>query len=808
MSMKHGRADILLFIRNIVILFAASLLVLVVINRSGVYPWGWDTYGHLFKGEILYESLKKGELFLKFNESWYNGIQPYRYWAPMPYYILAVINLLTNNIIVTYNVFIVFIFILGGLGWLCWGNYSGRQNLGLIFGLLWFFVPNNLRILFAEGNLPYVIVNSLVPYVLLYYYKSLREDRISNYIMLAFVMFIITLNHAMLSAMTGLSLFILAFIDSAINKRYIKHLLVLIFAFMGIMTASFWLYPALKGGIMAMDKSSVANVMETLTYPLVQSLNPLGRFSYNQAYYFGLAFAFTAFFGLLLSTRKQWAPFMAAVIILFGTTKAALPLLEKLPMNQLFWMNRFTSIAMALIISGLVLWKGLRKSLMAGLIGILIIDSACSFYVLGFNTQFPRERAKQLDGALKIAVQRIGVMDSSSFGSFPSYYIGSNGPVTNQVFGWAWQGATTSKNLVELNTALEEGYYGFMFDRALELGADTLVFSKALVSDIKNLDKIADNIGYVKYEESPDTIIYKYPVTSSFGTSVNYEGIVIGSYAPNLIYLFPKLQTGISNYIDDYTFEDLRLQRAVFLSGFKYRNKKAAEDLLLKLSKGGVKVMVDITGMEGSFLGITAEPILINNNYNEIYYKDNPLHMEDFPVEYSSWKTYFINGIKNNDSYMVSNRKLINFIGKKDNDNLTFIGMNIPYYAFLTQNPNAVKILEEGLGLTAYELPERKIHNLEIKTNNNTVSIKLDSEFIGDSEDVIVPIAALDAFERVEGDFDITNNLIHLRTPLLTVRIIYPYSGTGIALSAASILFTILLSAFLYLKTKIMQREV
>ena len=148
-------------------MFLAALLTLAIINRTGAYPWGSDTYGHLFKGNILYDSFKKGKFFLNYNESWYNGVQPYRYWAPLPYYILAIINLVTNNIITTYNVFIALVFIIGGLGWLFWGYYTKRQNLGLILAIMWFFVPNNLRILFSEGNIPYVIVNSLVPFVFL-----------------------------------------------------------------------------------------------------------------------------------------------------------------------------------------------------------------------------------------------------------------------------------------------------------------------------------------------------------------------------------------------------------------------------------------------------------------------------------------------------------------------------------------------------------------------------------------------------------------------------------------------------------------
>ncbi len=41
----------------------------------------------------------------------------------------------------------------------------------------------------------------------------------------------------------------------------------------------------------------------------------------------------------------------------------------------------------------------------------------------------------------------------------------NQGKELQQTFGWAWQGATTADNIVWINTALTEEYYGYMFDR-------------------------------------------------------------------------------------------------------------------------------------------------------------------------------------------------------------------------------------------------------------------------------------------------------------------------------------------------------
>lgn len=777
------------FLRNFIILLAVALLTVIFVNRTGAYPWGSDTYGHLYKGNILYDSMKNGNLFLNYSKGWYNGIQPYRYWAPLPYYVLALINLETNNIFITYNFFILFSFVLGGLGWLLWGNYTNRQNLSLLFALLWFFIPNNLRILFSEGNIPYVVVNNLVPYVFLFYYKSLNSIRLRNFISLSAAMMIVTLSHAMLSAMLGVALFMLGFLDSIVNKNFKKNFISLIFSFLGIMTASFWLYPALKGGIMSIDKSAVSDVMKDLAYPILTSLNPMLRFSNIEVYYFGLAFAITALFGLFFSTKRERAPFLTALLILIGTTKFALPLLQKLPMNQLFWMSRFTSIAMALIIMAVLLWKSLRNVILGFVISILIIDSSASFYVLGFNGQYPKELSNTIDVAAKMAVQRVGILDDSEFGSFPSFYLGYNpSKEADGVFGWAWQGASTSKNIVMLNTSLEKGYYGFMFDRALELGADTLLIKKDLIKDIIALRDAASKEGYIEEFNSSDGIIFKFPSEGSFGTSVKYKGIAIGSYSPNIIYLFPSLKQGNSNYLDDYSFDELKNEKLIYLSGFRYRSKNKAEELLVRLSRNGTRIVIDSAGLEEKFLGVNFEPITLKDNYKDIYYNGQILQLNNFPKDMTSWNTNFLSGLDNKKGYEIVDHRLVDFTGTKDNENLNFISLNIPYYAFLTKDSNAIRILEDEFKLKAYEIPRRNIEPINISYSNNMISIK------SKTKDVIVPIAALDAFAKVKGNYAVNDQLINIKTPEVQIKIIYPYMVEGVVISLISCILIFILS--------------
>ena len=445
---------------------------------------------------------------------------------------------------------------------------------------------------------------------------------------------------------------------------------------------------------------------------------------------------------------------------------------------------------MAMIGVGLLYWKSLRKSILILLLSLLVIDSAFSFHLLGFNGQFPDTLSKELDIASKISSQRVAVLDGSQFGSFPSFY--TKAP---QVYGWAWQGAGTAENIVLLNTALENGYYEVMFDRILELGADTLLIKKDLINELSRLEKVALNQGYIEKYRDDRVIIYKYPVATKFGTKVSYEATAVGQYASNLLYIFPKMQLASSDYIDNYTFDDLKDNKVIFLSGFKYKNKKTAEDLVLQLSRNGIRVVIDSVGLEESFLGVSGEAITIKDNFKELYYKNQQLPMEDFPQEYRPWKATFLRGIENMDSYEVANSKLLNYIGSKDNENLTFIGLNLPYYAFLTKDASAIKMLGDSLNLKPYELPERTADEVRISRNGDILNIN------AASSNIIIPVAALDAFVKMSGDYETKNNLIYLKSRELALKVTYPYRKEGICISLAFVITMAASTVYLRQKT-------
>jgi 6-pyruvoyl tetrahydropterin synthase-like protein len=800
-AIKHLKRSPLF--RNIIIILIAAGILITYITSRGSFPWGSDTWGHLFKAHLLYEEFMKGNIYPLYTELWYNGIQPFRYWAPLPYYILMFFEVIAKgNTILAYNLFITVSFIAGALGWILWGVKTGRNNLALALALLWFFMPDNARVLFSEGNIPRVVVSNIFPFLLLYCWEYVEKHKKQSFVMISLCMLLITLSHAMIAAMVAITITIFLIIYGILERKKRLSIEAIFAVIIGITLSAVWLYPALKGGIFSLDSEAVGNVMESLTFPISQSLNPYIRLSNSEIYYFGLSIFIISALGIMFGEKKSKAGFIVTIVILLGTTKALLFLFQKIPMSQLFWMMRFTPLAYGVFFVGLFMWKKIRKVIVLAMIILLIADCWISVKVLCMDVPPPINLSNAISPAIDIASQRIAVLDNSEFGSFPSYDLAYNDKdkAISQVYGWAWQGAKTSENIVWINTALEKGWYTFLFDRCLELGADTIVVKKDKITNKYDFFARALEVGYMEGDETPLSYILKYPVNSLFGTKVTYTGMCIGKYAANLSYMFPNMEVGSSEYLDSYSMEELAEYKVLFLSGFKYKDKVKAEKIVKEISQRGTKVIIDMTGTErelgssrSEFLNVRSQLVLIKDAFPKLEYDSQKLILSEIPDDYKNWSTIYLENLDNSLGKIEFENQYMDFLGSKGNENITFIGLNIPFYSLLTKDQRTIAILEDIMGMKAGEKPLRSIVKVNMKEKGNVISI------YAKEQGTITGIANLDAFDIAKGSISEIHNLVKVESSNVEIRITYPYLKGGLAISTIGI---IMMGAFLIIPAR------
>ena len=804
-----------------------GVFILMWLNRFGRHPWGSDIYGHIFKGDLLYKALLDGEFYPLFTNLWYNGIQPFRYWAPLPYYVMALTQFIAGgDVLAGYNVFIYLGFIVGGIGWLMWGIAEKRIFLATVLGILWFCFPDNLRVFFSEGNIPRVVITFILPYLFFFIWQYMQHNKKRYLLATVLTMTFICLCHLMVAAMIGITVFIYLFIYSIQNGGFgnpfimlynfirgkpveskSSPIIVLVAMVFGIVISGFWMYPAMHGGFMMMDPDAVATVMVSLTYNFTESLNPVMRLTTKELFYFGLSFVSVSVVGVFMAGKKSAPGFITVLIVFLGTTPSFLPIISKLPLNQLFWMLRFTPIVYAIACLSMIIWKTAKRKVIFLIMVLFIADSLVSFNQLVYNNGHYSKSIDMFEECAENTTQRMSNMDLSTMGSWPSFYVCAGENPVPYAYGWAWQGATTSPNIVLLNTALENEYYDFMFDRNLELGCDSIMIKKTEVKHYDKLIKSAAKSGYYLLKEYDSVYFFKKDTPKNFGLISKYYGLAIGASASTVTLQFPGYQIGNSNYLDDYTLEELLQYEMVFVSGFEYHLRYQAEKLLYDAAERGVKIIVDMNRVPTdvitnrmTFMAVTAQPIQFENKLPDLHIAGVPYFPTTFKKEYRNWNTVYLENVPHPTGFAwMAGNKLV-FIGDDYNRNITYIGLNLLFHGMVNEDQMAIDIYAGVMGRNAETLPQRELVPLNIKYEDNHITIRTNNTGVNTT------LANQDAFITDQDNY-LVHNLFHVSEKQTEIDIECPHVGTGVIMSLVGVFATALLFIFLSIVEKTAKKE-
>jgi len=782
------------FLPAFLFLAAGGALLVYYLKSTGTYPTGSDVYGHLFKADLLYNSIRSGDFYPLYTELWYNGMQPFRYWAPLPYYFLALLQFFASgDVFSAYLLFVFCSFVIGGCGWLLWGQTYNRMALSAFFGAMWFFLPDNIRVFFSEGNVPRMFIAIFLPYLFYFLWRFVEHEKKWSVIPVILIMCCITLSHAMIAAMTGIASFLFLLIYCIIHRHWKRPAMVIMAMLMSFALCGVWLYPALKGGLVAMNAEASGEIIKALSTPVSISLNPFARnHGFIEYYYFGLSVMAICILGIAAAGKKSLPGFITPVAIFLGTTTVAVPVLEKLPFSQLFWMMRFTPIVYAMFVVSVYEWRNCRRYVLVLLSMFLVLDSMPSARFEKYFSQVPVKLHDTLNTARELANQRLSMIDLSTFGSYPSFDLSGRKPETRYTFGWAWQGATTASNIVMLNTAAEKGFYHYLFDRSVELGDDTVIFKKDLLKNAKKttaqLVKAALASDYRLYRETNDAYIFHRETPGRFGVVTEYDGLTIGESARAITLMYPSFEEGKSDNISDYSIEELCRYHVIYLSGFTYIDKKAAEELLSLAADKGVKIIVDMSRIpvdpvtsRMSFFGVTAQAITFINRYPELMYRDRIYEALPFKEKYSTWNTVYLDNVGTVSGYSWFNGRELPFLGTAESPNILFMGYNLLFHAMETGDEAITELIDDFLEVEPDRLPRREIVPISVEVGRDRLVI----DTLGG--EINTTIAFQDNFRSNRRILN-RNNLLAVVEPHTVIEITYPYLIPGLVLTGAGLL--------------------
>ena len=754
-----------------------SVFVVTYISNNGIYPSGADTMYEMHRGSFVYNNWMNGVAFPVYDPMWYNGIELLRVEPPLvPYLIALCLLFMRGNVYVSYLLFVIILLIIGCTCWYVVGMRENRPVLGWMMGLLWFFMPTNLYTLFGEGNLGRALVNALLPLFIFYVSNYLMYGSwriIPKLIAVYSVIALSSLNYAGMLFIAALFYMLVYLIANRNGMRFRRLLgaLFLPYAVIGL-----WLFNAVKTG--AIDFGNAESI-KSYFQSIFLSLNPFYRTAVSaDVYYFGLSTFLICIFGVICSKRKQIPGFLTAILILLFSTTLFYPLLSLMPAPRFFLMLKYLPIAVCLSLLSLLQWRTLKKKLLLCCLIFLCLDALPSlWFIKGYGDgRDPRDRYVEImeetfiGRAKELTTQRLAFLDGGDLGSTGAYLISDFGDKIMSTYGYGWEGAATKRNISQLELALQDGHYPYLFDRMLKLGNDSVIIKKDKLlseeegSNYGRLKGSAELSGYYLVGENEKYIFFHQDIPGNWGTVEKYKAIGIGDAAATLSLAYPTIEETEEYNLNHYTFDELAQYDVIYLSEFTYDSLSDAEELIKRLADNGNQIVILADGIPENrenrmrvFLGVTCNLIKFKNSYPELETVDyGVLDCDLFPMRYADWSCYYVNGLDKVLGRLTDAGAEIDFYGTVYNDNIHVIGLNIPLFYYLTEDPSIGKIMYDVMIMDPGTMPERRIAPMELDYYPTGMSISCETTTntglgIQDSFSSVRPMISKNYLMAVEG---------------------------------------------------------
>jgi len=695
-----------LLLLGIVLWLARSLLF------TGVYPWGTDILGHLYKVWYLGEHWQHYGGLAQWTPHWYNGTPITQYYPPLVYYLMLPLQLILDNTAVVYKVFVAaFVF---GAAYLTYFLFKGRlgRPAAAFAGLCYVLAPYNMRTIFPEGHLPRALVILLMPVALYLLLKLVEEGRRRTFLLLAITTGAMVLAHQLEALM-----FLICFVPPVVLYYLIykrtdlrRPAMGVIAMFLGVGLVAWWLIPASIGA----DLPSVPNFglipEKRFLYSVDWSIFNWGLRSINlEAVYLGPSLVVLAALGAYVRRdRLSFILGIAGGIGLFMAFGVHNPFFDYIPLNDRLFAERFlnvTILAWTILGARFFGWiwihrrAALRILTVLAVVLIVVTDTSPYWSLVRSADQselttFANELADESgDGRL---VDQVGT-SSSIF--LPSVVGG-----INQTYGWGVEGTPHLANIIAINESLRMDRLDFVLRTYALWNAGSVLVGE----DSEQLLSRLDEAGFQQKKRLGSAVLLTWDRPASYFMVQDRNVLVIGRGATHAAMLFPWVAQGTSWYVDDYDLEYLSQFDGILLYDYRHHNRKKAEQLLRQLIDDGRTVIVDFTGKEYRRLfDVAGWPVETQGDYNLVEGDEAELldgldldadlfSHQDRPWEYIHF--FWLDAVLLS---LEEDGTALPVVGYKNvgSGRVYFMGCNLLESAYHSQDRNAQRIAERLLDL-------------------------------------------------------------------------------------------------------------
>jgi len=187
---------------SIVILSLVSLIITLPLFLSNSLIISQDILWHFVWSEQFYKALMEGVLYPRWVDTPFGyGSPTFLFYAPLGFYVISLINMITNSILLSMKVAIYLGFFLSGLSMYFFARKLNGERAGLVSGVLYQLIPYHVFDLFSRGVVPELFAFVWFPLILLYTRKIFTDGKSSSLACMSFSYAGLILTHLVSSFM-------------------------------------------------------------------------------------------------------------------------------------------------------------------------------------------------------------------------------------------------------------------------------------------------------------------------------------------------------------------------------------------------------------------------------------------------------------------------------------------------------------------------------------------------------------------------------------------------------------------------------
>ena len=625
----------------------------VLFMPNDQFPQTADALGHMAKVKYIADCLSHGEIPSWF-PYWYSGATVAQYYPLLSYLIMAPIQILTGNTMVTYKIFCFLMLFAGGMGiWAFCRFYIGRWY-GLYGSVLYCLQPFLLLAFFAAGVLAQGPIFAFTPWLIIAVTSCVKKPSAKNFFACAILTAILVLSHAMHAFMVCLCIMfvLLPFIPfkKVSFRTYIFIGLAIIW---GTVLTAFWFVI----GATHLENPTIPTLLGEAVFFYTATLEWFNKSSYQGFFYYAIPFTLLDILALILYII-QWTQkkiqvrsafsILFCIILTFFTMLFSfglyLPLFHYLPFSSNMVPGRILSFTSAsgAIIGAYAFYaicsfaKG--KKLAAKLVTIFI----CVAIMFGVLTQINPLTYEygtlnpNADGSFNDMISSVDTSGSnfekgryewlspvdSSETYFPLLYN------LNTCDGWNIEGTPNNQIIWNFITALATDNYDYVSRNLAFWNTRYLLVNKEYPKLVPSLNK---KYNFQLKTERGNNYFYYCNTPSSYFLTDSRNALLLGPGSLAVAIEFPFLVKGYSNDITEYSMEELEKYDVIYLCEPKVpteNKKRATEDVISALVKEGKKIIIEPAA--------NADSMLFDVLATDIPLEDNPVMCQQTACAFKS----------------------------------------------------------------------------------------------------------------------------------------------------------------------------